>query len=161
VVRLRDGGQGGGQVLAEGDAIEAHDAQLPRHLQTRQVRGAQGADGEQVVGTEQGRGATRAAQRGGDLLDRRFHERHFDQRQRLQAGRGHAVQKAAVAQLRPIAGGALPAHHGDAPVAECGQPGDGLGERLDAVDADARMGLVAVVGEHVAHAIALQLPQGH
>jgi hypothetical protein len=155
-----DRAERGGQVLTECDAVEADHADVTRYRKAAPVRGPHRTDREQVVRAEQRGRPACLSQRSGDLLDRRLDERHLDQRQRLQAGRLHASKEAVVAQLRPVARGALPADHRDAPMAERSKPRDCLGQRLDAIDRDARMARMPVVRQHVADAIGTQLTQG-
>jgi hypothetical protein len=65
-VRLGDGGECRREVFAERDAVEAHDAEIARHSQSREMRRAHRADGEQVAGAEPRGGATGFAECGGD-----------------------------------------------------------------------------------------------
>jgi hypothetical protein len=159
-VGLRDGGQRGRQVFAQRDAVEADHAQVVGHGQAAEVRGADAADGQQVVRADQRGGAVACLQLGAQGIDGGLDEGHLDQRGSLEAGLGHAPLVAAVALLRAVRRGQRAADHRDAAVPQQHQARDRIGHGAFAVHRHAGVVGVAVVGQHVGHAGGLQAGQG-
>ena len=155
-VGLRDGAERGREVLAERDAVEADHAEVGGHGQAAAVRGADAADSQQVVRADQRAGPVAQLQQPRKAVDRALDEGHLDQRLRLEARVGHALLVATVALLRAVGGRQRAADHRDAPVAQQHQPRHRVGDGGLVVDRDAGMRGMAVVGQHVGHALGAQ-----
>ncbi len=113
------------------------------------MRGADAADGQQVVGAHQGRGAVGAVQGFAQHLWRSGHEGHLQHRLGPQACLLHAARVAPAALLRAVRGAEQPADHGDAAVPQRGQMGHHVGHSQLAVHRHAGVIGVVVVGQHI------------